>query len=378
VGFLRELVRCERPEESQRLVERFVRGLGESVDVLVPGETDRPVLVARVAGRGGGKSIVLNGHVDVVDAGDLALWSHPPFAGELVDGRIVGRGAADAKGPLVGLLFGLACALDVSGGLRGDVAVVSVADEEVAGPGTQAGIAAVSASDAAVVGEPTRLAVALASRGAVTFRLEIDGVEAHSGSSFLGVNAIEKAALYVDALVRLQATLDEERPHPLYAALPVTHAVNVATIRGGESPGVVPRACALEAVVGCVGDETAADAKAWVEEAVAATTRADAWLREHPPRLAWLLEFEPGATSVDHPFVAAALAAGERALGEMPELTPLLGGSDLRHFTSAGIPAVHIGPGDLLDAHGLDESVEAAEVVAAAAFVGELVAGWCA
>jgi acetylornithine deacetylase len=378
VGFLRELVRCELPAESQALVEGLVRGLGASVDVLVPGEPDRPMLLARVPGRGGGKSLVLNGHVDVVDAGDAALWSQPPFAGELVDGRVVGRGAADAKGPLVGLLYGLACALDVSGGLCGDVTVVSVADEEVAGPGTEAAIAALGALDAAVVGEPTRLAVAPASRGAVTVRLEVDGVEAHSGSSFLGINAIEKAALYVDAFVRLQGTLDEERPHPLYAALPVTHAVNVATIRGGESPGVVPRACVLEAVVGCVGDETAAEAKAWVEDAVGATTRADPWLREHPPRLSWLLEFEPGATRVDDPFVVAAVVAGARALGETPALAPLLGGSDLRHFTAAGIPAVHIGPGDLLDAHGYDESVAADEVVAAAAFVAELVAGWCA
>jgi acetylornithine deacetylase len=296
----------------------------------------------------------------------------------VVDGWVVGRGTADAKGPLAGMLFGLACALELSGGLGGDVTVVSVADEEVAGPGTAAAIRAGAVADATVVGEPTRLAVAPASRGAVSFRLEVEGLEAHAGASFLGVNAIEKAVLYVDALMRLQATLDGTRPHPLYAALPVTHAVNVATIHGGESPGVVPRACVLEAAVGCVGGETAAEAKAWVEGALAATTQADPWLREHPPRLSWLLEFEPGMTARDHPFVGAALAAGARALGEMPELVPFLGGSDLRHFTAAGIPAAHVGPGDMLDAHGYDESVEAAEVVAAAAFIGELVGSWSA
>ncbi len=378
VAFLRELLRCEPAGRSQGLVERFVRGLGADVGVLHPGVMDRPVLVGRVAGRGGGRSLVLNGHVDVVGAGDPAQWAHPAFAGDVAGGRIFGRGAVDAKGPLVGLLFGLACALELSGGLAGDVVVVSAADEEIAGRGTEAAIAALPAPDAAVVGEPTRLAVAPASRGAVTFRLEIEGVEAHAGSSFLGVNAIEKAALYIDALSRLQSTLDEQRPHPLYAALPVTHAVNVATIHGGESAGVVPRACALEAAVGCVGGETAAEAKAWVTEALAATTQADPWLREHPPRLSWLLEFEPGATAVDDPFVRSALDAGTRALGEAPELTPFLGGSDLRHFTAAGIPAVHIGPGDLVDAHSYDESVGAAELVAAAAFAGELVGSWCA
>jgi acetylornithine deacetylase len=377
VGFLQELVRREPPHESQRLVEQFLRDLGARIDVLVPGDAGRPVVVGRLPGRGGGRSLVLNGHVDVVGSGDPALWSRPPFAADIVDGRLVGRGAADAKGPLVALLFGLACALELSGGLRGDVTVVSVADEEVAGPGTEAAIAAGPLPDAAVVGEPTRLAVAPASRGAVTFRLEVEGREAHAGSSFLGVNAIEKAALYVDMLVRLQASLDRARPHPLYAELPVTHAVNVATIRGGESPGVVPWACVLEAVVGCVAGESAAEAKAWVEEAVAATTGADPWLREHPPRLVWLLEFEPGATAVDDPLVAAALSAGTRAFGEAPRLLPFLGGSDLRHFTAAGISAVHIGPGDLLDAHGYDESVDVSEVVTAAAIIGELVGDWC-
>jgi acetylornithine deacetylase len=99
--------------------------------------------------------------------------------------------------------------------------------------------------------------------------------------------------------MRLQAKLDDARPHPLYAGLPVTHAVPVRRRRARCRP---------------------------------------------------------------------------RALGATPELVPFLGGSDLRHYAAAGIPAVHVGPGDLLDAHGYDESVEAAEVVAAAAFVGS----WCA
>src|SRR5204862_1710759 len=137
-------------------------------------------------GRGEGRSLILNGHVDVVGVADNACWTYPPFGGEVVDGRIVGRGTADAKGPLVALLFGLACARELSGGLAGDVSVVSVADEEVAGLGTESALAAGGRADAAGVGEPTRLAVAPASRGAVTFRLEVSGAEAHAGAAFLG------------------------------------------------------------------------------------------------------------------------------------------------------------------------------------------------
>jgi acetylornithine deacetylase len=106
-------------------------------------------------------------------------------------------------------------------------------------------------------------------------------------------------------------------------------------------------------------------------------TDGDEWLAAHPPKLTWLLELDGAATPTHDPFVQAALAAGRRALGAEPLVEPFLGGSDLRFVTTEfGIPAVHIGPGDMLAAHGYDESVELSEVSRGAAFCAHLLLEW--
>jgi acetylornithine deacetylase len=402
-AFLRDLLTYPAPAwppadgaDAQERVADELQGLGFETTLLVPdvhaladrydsfrvGDAHatiepRPVVITRAAGRGSGRSLLLGGHADVVGPGDLDRWSHPPFGGVTDGCRLVGRGAADARGPLAAFVYALACARDVSGGLAGDVTLISVGDEEVGGPGTLAALDAGWIADAAVVGEPTRLAVCPASRVAAAFRLEVGGVEAHSGAAFKGVNAILNATKYIDALVELQAELDCTRPHPLYERLPVAHAFNVATISGGEFTGVVPNRCVLEVVAGGVPGETPGDLRSWVTACVDAATARDPWLADHRPRVTWLFEFEGAATATDHPFVEAALVAGRRALGRTPPIEPFLGGSDLRFVTAEfGIPAVHIGPGDMLTGHGYDESVELGEVERAAAFCSHLILEW--
>lgn len=399
VGFLRDLIRCPHPGGAgaqgapDRIAGELDR-LGLEVSRLTPdldrltghpgfrntgvAYDDRPVVLGRATGRGGGRSLILNGHVDVVAAPAPERWTHPPFAAELADGRVVGRGAADAKGPLVALVYGLACAREIAGGLAGDITVMAVADEELGGMGTLAALEAGVTADGAIVGEPTGLAVAPASRGAASFRLDVEGQHAHSGSAFLGVNAILKTTAYIEALCELATELDRERPHPLYADLPVAHCFNVATIEGGEWAGVVPAHCSVEIVAGGIAGETAAELQRWVEERIEAVTAADPWLSERPPRLEWTaLRFDPGSTPLDHPLVATVLAAGEATLGSPPPLLPLFGGSDLRFFTNwFGMPAVHLGPGEMLAGHGDDESIRIDELLLGVQIAAGAIARW--
>jgi acetylornithine deacetylase len=401
--FLRDLLTCPAPSwppsdganAQERLADELT-ALGFETELLTP-DVDgldrkyesfglgnahaqvgpRRVVLTRVEGLGGGRSLLLNGHADVVGPGDVASWTRPPFAGTTDGGRLVGRGAADARGPLAALVYALACARDVSGGLAGDVMLVSVGDEEIGGPGTLAALDAGWTADAAIVGEPTGLAVCPASRVAASFRLEVSGVEAHAGAAFKGVNAILNTAKYIEALVELQAELDRTRPHPLYENVPVAHAFNIATISGGEHPGVVPKRCVLEVVAGGVPGETPRDLRSWVAACVDAVTQSDEWLAAHPPKLTWLLELEGASTPTQDPFVQAALAAGRRALRAEPLVEPFLGGSDLRFVTTEfEIPAVHIGPGDMLAAHGYNESVELREVARGAAFCAHVLLEW--
>jgi acetylornithine deacetylase len=365
-------------ETDRRLVDLdVVRARDGFVDSAIDFGT-RPYVVARASGRSDRRSLLLNGHVDVVAAGDASLWSRSPFSGELRDGSIHGRGSVDAKGPLAALLFGLACARAVAEGELGDLTLVSVADEESGGMCTLDSLVRGDRADAVVVGEPTELAIAPGARGATGFRLTVRGLQAHSGAAFEGVNAISKATTYVAAIERLQRDLDRKQPNGLYDGLPVAHAFNIATIHGGEFTGVVPDRCTIAGVAPAIGDETVEDARASLTAAVDSATALDPWLVEHPPELEWTPpSFEPSYTSVEHPLVATAARAVARELGSPPAVRPLLGGSDLRFYTRHfGIPGLHIGPGALRHAHGVDESLPVAELLAATRTVAAIVLDW--
>jgi acetylornithine deacetylase len=223
LDYLRALIRCAEVEPAVALTCETAAGLGFTVEVasverarladhpaFLGNPASEPVhyVVARRAGTGGGRSIVLNGHLDVVDAGPAESWTHPPFVAEMVGGDIYGRGASDAKGPFATLLFGAANA----GELRGDVTVVAATDEEVGGMSTLASLVDRVTGDAVLVGEPTELDLAPACRGFMTFRLTVRGRHAHSGAGFEGMNAIAKMALCVTALEQLQHQLDRRYP----------------------------------------------------------------------------------------------------------------------------------------------------------------------
>jgi acetylornithine deacetylase len=402
VDFVRELVRAGRPIESgepgveaaQSLVAERAAAFGLGVTRRLvdtdavrshPGFVDagidlglRPYVVATLPGEGGGRSLVLNGHVDVVPAGDETLWDRTPYSGELADGRVHGRGAVDAKGPLAALLYGIAAARELAGGPLGDLTLVSVADEESGGMCTLDSLLAGYTADAALVGEPTGIGIAPAARGATGFRVTVRGRQAHAGAAFEGVNAIAKAAALVAAIEELQRRLDREQPNELYRQLPVAHAFNIGTIQGGGFTGVVPDACTLAGVAPAIGDETVADAKASLKAAVDAVAAGDPWLAENPPALEWTPPcFEPSHTPVDHELVRTAAYAVERELGSAPAIGPLLGGSDLRFYTRYhGIPGIHLGPGTLRLAHGTNEALPVHELLAATRAVAAIILDW--
>jgi acetylornithine deacetylase/succinyl-diaminopimelate desuccinylase-like protein len=348
IEYLRELVRCESVDDSVALTADVAAGLRFEV------ERRETYLVARR----GRASVVLNGHLDVVDPGPG--WTVDPFGAEIVDGRLYGRGSADAKGPFAALLFGAA-----DSGC--DVTVVAVSDEEAGGLSTATSIADGVVGEAVIVGEPTGLDLAPACRGFTRFRLTVRGVHAHPGAGFEGVNAIAKAALCVTALEDLQDELDRRHPCALYEQLPRGHLINSATIRGGESLLSVPDVCVVEGSAGVIGDDTVELIR---DEMTAALRRVDAEIE-----IEWLEPaYKPAITPSDHPFVACAAKAAARVLGREPRVLPLLGASDLRHY--AGTPGFHLGPGSMRLAHGPDEFVEVDEVHAAAEITAAILRDW--
>jgi acetylornithine deacetylase len=333
--------------------------------------TGRPQLVARFPGAGGGRSLLLCGHVDVVDAEPRDAWRSDPFAAELRDGAVWGRGACDMKGG-VACMVAAAEALAAAGvRLAGELIVNTTTDEESSGAGGLASARTLRA-DAAVVPEPTGLAVSIACRGSLLPTVTVEGRAGHAGVARRrhddggAVNAIEKAALVLEAVRRLREEWAQRPRHPFLSPADCVPTM----IAGGEWIVSHAARCRLDLHIEYLPEQ--ADARGWgtrvereFEAWIAAAAAADPWLRRHPPAVEWLVGGVPPAeVSPGEPVVQALLGA-ERALGR----EGLAAGFDNWHdgamlTVEAGIPAVCYGPGDVQLAHTVDEHVPVADLVA--------------
>jgi acetylornithine deacetylase len=205
-------------------------GLEVTVEEVLPG---RPNVVGVRRGTGGGRTLLLNGHTDVVGAGRMA----EPFTPRITGGRLHGRGAYDMKSGLAAAMLAAASA----DGLAGHVVVAAVCDEELAGSGTRALVDAGVRADAAIVTEPTGLAVGLAHKGFLGFRIETAGVAAHGSMPHLGHDAIADMGPVLMALRDLDARLQSAPPHPLLG----TASLHASLIEGGQEFSSYPAACVL-------------------------------------------------------------------------------------------------------------------------------------
>lgn len=338
----------------------------------------RPNLTVRREGGGGGRTLLLNSHVDVVPAGDG--WRADPFRPRVADGKIVARGAADAKGSVAAMSCAFALVAELGVELDGTVTFESVVDEEAGGGGTLGSIGRGASADAAIVGEPTELALCPATRGSRRFRVDVTGRSAHPGEAFLGINAAEKAMLLVAAVRERARDLDERRQHSLWSHLPEQHVFNLNWFQAGSRGyGAVPDACTFEMAAGGTAAETIEELQAEVEAAVAGASAQDEWLAEHPPILEWdELVLHPSAMSVDHSFLNTCTRAFADATGDTPTVGALSAVTDMRHLVRyAGIPTLNFGPGRMRDAHGPEESVEIADFLTAISVLARIIVSWC-
>jgi acetylornithine deacetylase len=328
-------------------------------------------LVARLPGRGGGRSLMFNGHLDVVPPGDLDAWTDDPFSGRLVDGHVYGRGACDMKGGVVSALHALLALRESS--LRGDVLFAAVVGEEDGGLGTYALLDRGWRADACVITEPTNLDLLVANGGALTFRLRVPGRASHASTRTAGVSAVEKFQPVFTALRALEAernaTVD-----PVMARWDVAYPLEVGTVRAGDWSSSVPDLLIAEGRYGVALDEPVGDARAAFEAAVADACRADPWLSDHPVTVEWWGgQFASGRCASDE-----LIAGVARADGRSPAIGGAPYGSDLRLLAAAGVPTLQYGPGEARYAHAPDERVPVAQVHHCTGTLVRLARDWCA
>lgn len=207
----------------------------------------RPNVAGVLAGSGGGRSLILNGHIDVVSAEPVSAWTRDPWGAEIVGNRMYGRGAYDMKAGVALNLLLPRLLRDAGIGLNGDLIVQSVIEEECTGNGAL-DMSLRFPADACIVTEPTGGSLTQAHVGVLWFRVAITGVSWHAMQAWKGVNAITKAVPIIQALERLDAELNAQPVHPAFAGINHPINLNIGVIHGatGRAPSRGPANCTAD------------------------------------------------------------------------------------------------------------------------------------
>ncbi|WP_320672605.1 M20 family metallopeptidase [Patulibacter defluvii] len=358
----------------------------------------RQNVVAVAPGSGGGRSLLLNGHMDTVPPADPPAWTTAdPRRAEQRDGRLIGLGAADMKGPLAAGWAAIAALRDAGVTLAGEVQLHGVVGEEAMEHeiGTSGVLRAGFVADAAINLEPTSATLAVASPGYRSLTIRVRGRSTHHGNRRLtllpggeafGVNALEKAVLVVRALQELERRWAAEPLHPSFRAEAFTlHPGSFEAVGapGLPAPVFFPADARLEYGLWYPPGWSGREVEQRVEAFVAEWCADDAWLTAHPPSFAWGYDWPGFDTAWEAPIVGAVAGAIETVTGTpVPRATPAtpaaVGASvDSTWIERAGIPVVTFGPGAMQVAHSPDEHVDVDELERAATVLAVAIAGWC-
>lgn len=323
-------------------------GLEVSLSEAAPG---RPNVVAVARGSGGGRSLLLNAHMDTVGVAGMAK----PLEARVENGRLYGRGAYDMKGSLAAIMVVGARAKDL--GLRGDVIVTAVADEEVASVGTEA-IARDIRADAAIVAEPTDGRVCIAHKGFMGFQIEVAGRAAHGSRPDLGIDAIARMGPVLTRLAALDDELRSGDGHPLLG----TGSVHASLIEGGQEYSSYPEHCLLTGERRMIPGETSGDIEAELARLLDGVDGTARLTFGREP-----LETDPGEAIVE----LVARHAGADGLHGVPFWT------DAALLAAAGIPTVVFGPrGE--GAHAVEEWADVTDLERCTEIYLAVAKEWCA
>ncbi|MDH3735084.1 MAG: ArgE/DapE family deacylase [Gemmatimonadota bacterium] len=329
--------------------------------------------------RGAGKTLILNGHVDVVPAGELERWTRPPFELTREGDRLFGRGVVDMKGQVCAALYAARALVDAKIELVGSLQVQSVIGEEDGGAGTLATLERGHTGDGAIVVEPTGFVVAPAQAGALSFRITVPGKAAHGALREEGVDPVEKFIPIFHGIRALEAERNSGVGDPLFASEELPFAITMGRLEAGIWPSTVAETLSVEGRYGIAPDEDLERARAALEGIVAEVAAADPWLSANPPVVDWWgAQFEAARTDPSDP-VAGILSDAYRSItGDRPSIGGMRFGADMRLLRNVGgIPTVLFGPGDVREAHCPDESVSASELVLTAAVLAVTAMRFC-
>ena len=386
-AFLRELVRVPSllgsEEPAQRLVEERLRDLGFAVRSIEPNAErlarhpdsgvplisyeGRRCLIGTLAG-GSGRSLLLNGHVDVVSEAPAEQWTRPPFGADIDGGRLYGRGACDMKGGIAAMLLAVEAAL-AAGPLPGGVVYQSVIEEECGGNGALAACLEGASADGVVIAEPTNGGLDLVAVGVIWARITVEAAARHASRADEGSHPVDTALAVVEALRGLEAELNAS-VEPEFAGVEHPYLLNVGALHAGDWPSTTPGKAELDVRLGLpIRMEPAEGQDLLVAAVRSAAPAARVGFRGFRAR--------GYAFDGDSPLVSLLCDCHEELHGLRPAPDPSRATTDLRFFAPPLGPgqAVCYGPtGDGL--HGVDEWVDLESIADVATVLALLLRRW--
>ena len=346
---------------------------------------NRPNLVARLPGSGGGRSLFLTGHIDVVGADPATEdWRHGPWSGALEDGKIYGRGTADMKGGIAAMIQAVRFIQEAGLRLKGDVLFGTVVDEETGSMGMLSLVDRGYSADAGIMTEPTDLRLSLLCRGIIWGRIGASGRSGHievwqpePDGAVDGIAIGRRQLAGIDDLNASWARRPEKR-HPL---LPRPCEINVSMLKAGQHPSSYAESFEATVDIQYLPGERdehglGGRVKREVEERLTALASSDPWTRANPPTFDWFVDADCSEVAVDHPF-AQVCSRSIEAVGLPGTPTGSEFHTDMSLLTNNGTPTVNIGPGDPSLAHLTNEHVTVQQLIDCTKIVARILIEWC-
>lgn len=340
------------------------------------------------------QSLILNGHVDVAEVRPEEVWKSSPYKAEIRDGRIIGRGAADMKGGLAAVLFVLKLLYEQGIKLPGDLIFQSVIGEEVGEAGTLQCCERGYKADFAVVVDTSDLQIQ-GQGGVITGWITIKDPNVyhdalrrqmiHAGGGLPhGASAIEKMMVMIESLQDLERHWAVSKSYP--GCLPGTNTINPSVIEGGRHAAFIADECRLWITVHFYPDESHETVCKEIEDHLLSAANADTWLRKNPPTFTWggtsMIEdrgevFPAFEVDSEHIGVKTLVASHHDIFHEDAITGVSATVTDGGWLAEAGIPTVLYGPGQLTEAHSVNESIAIQELLDFAKVMANFILNWC-
>lgn len=326
-----------------------------------------------------GRSLILQGHCDVVPAGPLDMWQVPPYAPQVKDGWLYGRGAADMKGGTIAALYAIDAIRSAGLAIGGRIHFQSVIEEESTGAGALSVLQRGYRADCAILPEPTGQRFADICLGVIWFRLKVRGEPTHVATAGEGFNAIRAATLLLGAFEELEREWNERaKSDPIYGNVEHPINFNPGIIHGGEWASSIPAWCDVDCRIALLPGWDVDSCRREIEACVKNAARKTAFLANNPPQVEWSGYLSHGYEMRDAPDFKTVLEAAHRASTDKPFLRRIPTSlNDARFYDRFyQIPALCYGPlGEKI--HGFNERVNLASLHETTKALANFVAEWC-